>query len=128
MTKFYIGGAATAITIAATAICTTAPALAKSDNAAAVIKDQNCTGFVPTDDGQVDASNLLTSRKLRRYVQTRSGVTTLICQFKIPDNQVPSRIRQARGFLCQPNGQSTEDSQMVATPGGHAVLICKVRG
>lgn len=51
----------------------------------------------------------------------------LIAHFDIPEDQVPSTITRKRGFECGVDGQLTTDSQMLATPGGHAVLVCKVR-
>lgn len=109
----------TALTLALT-VATTPPAFAQSANAASVVKDVGCSGFVPGGGG------LFTTES--HSVVTSSGVTSLICNFDIPAGSEPLTATRAVGFGCGTFLGFTTDSKMVASPGGNATLTCKING
>ena len=103
-----------------------APLAAKSENAAEIVKDGACFGFVP--DGNGGATTGLFAPEGAHAVTNSSGNTTLVCQFDIPEGFEPAKAVKATGFLCGTYFGITEDSWVLATPGGKATLVCKVKG
>jgi hypothetical protein len=86
---------------------------------AAVIDEFGCGGFVP-DDG----TGLFTTES--HSVTTNSGVTILTCHF---DHAVVlPHATGATGFLCGTFLGVTDDTKMFASPGGRAILVCKING
>ena len=112
----------TALTLALT-VATAPPAIAQSANAATIVKDGPCGGFVPTSTGGfgpfIGTTDLMS-------VVTSSGVTSLICHFDIPAGLEPASATRASGFGCGTFLGGTTDSKMVASPGGNATLTCKI--
>lgn len=107
----------------ALAVTTAPPAFAQSANAASIIKDVGCTGFVPTADGSF--GSLLFSTDMMA-VSTSSGVSTLTCKFDIPAGSEPARATRASGFGCGTFLGGTTDSRMTASPGGNATITCRI--
>lgn len=126
MTKTYLGSAAAIIGLAGMAVASSTPAQAGTEHAATVTQDSGCTGFIPTSDGGI--GELLRTNKGFHRVETRNGGAILSCQFDIPDALKPAGVEKAEGFDCKAGEQTTNDSSMVATPGGRALLFCKVNG
>ena len=125
MKKPYLSSAAAVLGLVGAALVPTTAAIAADENAAQITMNEGCTGFVPTSDG--DMGPWITTEKGHHRVITQAGVKILSCQFDIPEELVPSTTTSASGFECGVNGSSTTDSQMLATPGGRAILICKVK-
>lgn len=116
----------TYLAIAAVAFgLTVASAGAAYAEPATVTKDFGCSGFVPNPDGS-PASYLGTTES--HSVATSSGVTSLVCKFDIPDGAEPAKATQANDFLCNTYLGLTNDSKMVASPGGNATLTCRING
>ena len=94
---------------------------------AVVVDDFGCGGFVPNSDtpsGFPALAFLFTTESHANL--TKSGVTILTCHF---DHVVDlPHATGARGFLCGTVFKLTTDTQMIATPGGKATLVCKVNG
>jgi len=126
MSKSIFRATLAATGLLATAILPASAAFAESDNAAAVVKGETCTGFITTADGKVES--LITTNKGAHRVVTSSGVAILSCQFRIPRSEAPSRVRTARGFRCTVDGEPTTDTRMLVNPGGRALLVCKING
>ena len=126
MNRKQITAMAAGIGLSATAFAAPTVAFAKSDNAAEIVSGAECGGFVP--DGNGGMASTLTTEKGHHRVVTKSGNIILSCQFDIPDGQEPSQAISAQGFDCTADGQLTTDSKMLATPGGRAILVCKVKG
>ena len=95
---------------------------------AVVIDDFGCGGFVPNADtptGLPALANLITFEQTHS-VTTKSGVTILTCHF---DHAVDlPHATAGRGFLCGTSLGLTDDTQMFASPGGKAILVCKING
>ena len=90
---------------------------------AAVIDDFGCVGFVP-DGGDGSLGTLVTEES--HAVVTGSGVSIVTCQF---DHDIPiDQAYGAKGFICGTFDGLTTDTMMLATPGGKAVLVCKING
>ena len=100
------------------------PAIAQSDNAAVVIDEAGCNGFVPTADGGF--GSFIATTDGAHAVLTSSGVQILTCQFDIPEGLEPATATLASGFGCFTYFGGTTDTKMIASPGGKATLICKV--
>ena len=101
------------------------PALADpNENAATIIQDGGCNGFVPTAEG--GTGPFIGTADGAHAVLTSSGVQVLTCQFDIPDGLEPATATRASGFLCGTYFGTTNDTKMVASPGGQATLVCKV--
>lgn len=101
------------------------PVSADSPNAAVVIRaDGGCWGFVPSPTGE-PAYWLEGSA---HTVATSSGNTSLVCKFDIPAGAEPDRATRASGFPCGTYLGLTNDSRMVASPGGQATMTCKING
>jgi len=124
MKKAYLSSAAAVLGLAGAALVSATPAFAASENAAEITMNKSCTGFVPTADGGIGP--LIGTVDGHHRVITSSGNKILSCQFDIPDELVPDTTRSATGFGCGVNGSTTTDSRMLATPGGRAILVCKV--
>jgi hypothetical protein len=94
---------------------------------AVVVDDFGCGGFVPnpdTEDGFPPLAFLSTTES--HAVLTKSGVNILTCHF---DHLVDLPYATgARGFLCGTVFGVTDDTKMIATPGGKATLVCKING
>jgi len=95
---------------------------AKSEQAATIIKDGGCIGFIPTASGTM--GTLIVTADEARVVGTKEGVVSLVCHFDIPAGLEPVVATRAEGFLCGTFFGLTTESKMVATPGGRATLIC----
>lgn len=100
------------------------PTLAQNANAAVVIDDSGCVGFVPTDTGGFGP--FIFTPDGAHAVLTSSGVQILTCHFDVPDWAVPASATRASGFLCGTYFGTTNDTKMVASAGGRATLVCKV--
>lgn len=111
-----LGAAATLATFAPT------PAFAGSSNAAVITREGGCTGFVPTASGGIGAA--LISDALQ--VQTKSGIVTMTCHFDIPEGFEPARTTRAVGIACGTFAGFTTDARMTASPGGRALLVCRI--
>ena len=105
--------------IAILLLCLSAPAFAEP---ATVIDDFGCIGFVPDLDGG-SLGGVFTEES--HAVSTKKGVTTLTCHFD-HDVDLP-HATGAKGFLCNTLFGLTENTRMLATPGGKAVLVCKIK-
>lgn len=121
--KKYLGLSAIALGMVVASL-PVMPAAAQSANAADISKDFGCRGFVPTATGGF-ASGLVTLEGTQS-VTTSSGVTSLVCHFDIPAGREPATATKAEGFRCGTFLGGTNDSKMVATPGGQATLTCKI--
>ena len=111
----------------AAALAPVTPAFAAADPAATVTKDGACSGFVPDADG--NPAFVLFTPDGGHGVQTNGETQAIICQFDIPDGQEPAKATHAEGFLCVTYGTGfTNDTKMVATPGGRATLVCNING
>lgn len=126
MRKIHFRASVAASSLLALAILPANPAFADSDNAAAVIRDEGCTGFIPTADGGVGP--LITTVKGHHRVVTSSGVAILSCHFDIPRSEAPPRPRTAQEFNCRVDGVWTRKTTMLVTPGGRGLLVCKING
>lgn len=126
MKRATFGSAILAIAAFAAATIPAAPAMAQSANAAQIIKDGGCGGFVPTADGGFSA--FIFTPDGAHAVKTSAGTQSLICQFDIPAGLEPASSTHAEGFGCGTYFGYTTDSKMIATPGGRATLICKING
>lgn len=99
------------------------PALADSDNAATVIHEGGCT-LLAADSG---LPNTLFTEDSHAVV-TNDGNTVLTCRFDIPEGDEPGSAIVNEGFLCGTYAGATNDSRSVATPGGRAILVCRING
>ena len=97
----------------------------QSDAAATVTRDFGCYGFVPTADGGF--GDLIYTGERTHAVANSGGTTSLICHFVIPDGEQPATATESDGFLCYAFTGYTNDTKMVATPGGQATLTCKIQ-
>jgi hypothetical protein len=111
--------------VLATTVATAQPATAQSANAATITEDFICGGFVPTPTGGI--GTVIFSTEGTHSVVTSSGVANLVCHFTIPASDVPATATRASGFACGTFLGGTNDSKMVASPGGYATLTCRVR-
>ena len=95
---------------------------------AVVVDDFGCSGFVPngeTETGFPALAGLFTNTESNSNL-TKSGVTILTCHF---DHGVDlPHATGGRGFLCGTVFGVTDDTKMIATPGGRATLVCKING
>ena len=123
--KKYLGISAIALGMVVASL-PVMPAAAQSANAATISKDFGCGGFVPTATGGF--GSFLVSFDGTQSVVNSAGVTTLICHFDIPAGQEPATATKASGFGCGTFLGFTNDSKMVASPGGRATLTCKING
>lgn len=126
MSKTCFNASVAASSLLAMAVLPATPAFADSDNAAAVIRDEGCTGFIPTADGL--PGPLITTTKGHHRVVTSSGVAMLSCHFDIPRSEAPPRPRTAQGFKCRVDGVWTNKTTMLVSPGGRGLLVCKING
>ena len=124
--KKIVSAIAGATLLAGSLAAPTVPLAAKSDNAAEIVKDGGCFGFVP--DGNGGATTGLFNPEGAHAVSTKSGNVTLVCQFDIPEGFEPAKAVKATGFLCGTYFGLTNDSWVLATPGGKATLVCKIKG
>ena len=90
---------------------------------ATVINDFGCGGFVPDVDGVTE--DFISTTETHSVV-TDKGVTILTCHFD-HDIDLPMAYG-ATGFLCGTFLGLTDDSKMLATPGGKAIMVCKING
>ena len=96
---------------------------------AAVITEFGCNGFVPDENG--GSMGGITTTKSHN-VETGSGVVKLTCQFE-HDFDLPQAYG-AQGFPCgvpvdggEEGLEVTNDTMMLAAPGGQATLVCKIK-
>ena len=94
-----------------------------ADPAVVITADNACVGFVPTPTGGF-GTFLIGSL---HSVVTSSGNSQLVCKFDITAGQEPAKATRAEGFGCGTFLGFTTDTKMVASPGGQATLVCKVR-
>jgi len=90
---------------------------------AAVADDFGCVGFVP--DGAGGSLGGLDTNETHSVV-TNNGVTSVTCHFD-HDVDLPQAYG-SQGFLCGTFAGVTDDTKMLATPGGKAILVCKING
>ena len=121
--KKYLGLSAIALGMVVASL-PVMPAAAQSANAAWILKDFGCGGFVPTATGGF-GSGLFTIEGTHSVVNS-AGNTSLVCQFDIPAGLEPATATKASGFGCGTFLGFTTDTKMVATPGGEATLTCKI--
>lgn len=124
--KKQLGFSAIALGLIMASLPIAAPATAQSANAATITKDFGCGGFVPTASGGF--GSFLVSVDGTHSTTNSAGVTSLVCHFDIPAGQEPATATRAEGFLCGTFLGLTNDSKMVASPGGQATLTCKING
>lgn len=94
---------------------------------AMVIDDFGCGGFVPNGDTENGFPALgFVSTTESHAVKSSSGNQILTCHFN--HNVALEKATAGRGFLCGTAFGITDDTQMIATPGGKATLVCKVNG
>ena len=124
--KKQLGFSAIALGLIMASLPIAAPATAQSANAATITKDFGCGGFVPTASGGF--GSFLVSFDGTHSTTNSAGVTSLVCHFDIPAGQEPATATRAEGFLCGTFLGLTNDSKMVASPGGQATLTCKING
>jgi len=93
-----------------------------AQDSAVVIKDVGCSGFVP------GSGFPLHSDEKTHSTATPSGNTMLVCHFDIPEGEEPEKATRDSGFECGTYLGTTNNSKMVATPGGKATLTCKING
>jgi hypothetical protein len=98
---------------------------AQSANAATIDKDFLCAGFVPNPDG---SPGTLLIGSDSHSVANNGNQTTLQCHFTIPAGSEPATATHSSGFLCGTFLGVTDDSRMTASPGGNAVLTCRING
>ncbi|WP_156500479.1 hypothetical protein [Croceicoccus bisphenolivorans] len=105
------------------------PVMADSDNdnAATVIHKDSCLTAVPTEAGKITSAFTATDAKVQR-VELGSGQIMVICHFDVPEALVPDSKRKASGFGCRDfiTNKRTEDTQLLVSPGGRGVMICRV--
>ena len=91
---------------------------------ATVITGEFCIGAMPDETGVLTQIWLYTEKS--HSVETGNGITKLTCHF---DDAVDIPMAYgAQGFLCGvPGGKVTNDTMMLATPGGQATLVCKYK-
>ena len=95
---------------------------------AAVIDDFECMGFVPDGAGG-SLGNIYTTDSNK--VLTKKGVRILTCHF---DHRFQlQQATGAQGFLCgifleDGTEELTSDTKLLATPGGRALLECRING
>lgn len=124
--KKQLGFSAIALGLIVASLPIAMPATAQSANAATITKDFGCGGFVPTASGGFGSG--LISFDGTHSTTNSAGVTSLVCHFDIPAGQEPATATRAEGFLCGTFLGLTNDSKMVASPGGQATLTCKING
>lgn len=119
--KIYPSRIAAFAAVGALAIVTQ-PAVAQSENAAAVITAGECHGWVPTPDGGL-GEPLVTYNK-HRIINKNNGMA--ICQFDIPEGHEPDTVVTSDAFVCTIDGKVADYKLMQATPGGRAFITCRV--
>ena len=95
---------------------------------AVVIDDFGCSGFIPNGDSETGLPALggVFTDTESHVVKTKSGVNILTCHF---DHEIElAHATAGRGFLCSTVFGVTDDTKMIATPGGRATLVCKING
>jgi hypothetical protein len=90
---------------------------------AAVADDFGCFGFVPDGAGG-SLGGLYTTET--HSVVTHKGVTSVTCRFD--HNFDLPQAYGTNGFVCGTFAGVTNDTMMLATPGGKAILKCKING
>ena len=96
-------------------------------SAAAVVinEDGGCTGFVPNYETETGLPELAILFGSTHSVVNSGGNTKLTCKF---DHEVElERATGGQGFLCATPGGLTDDTMMVASPGGKATLVCQIK-
>jgi len=125
MTRIHFGTTAAILGLAGACLLPATTVLASSENAASVARNGECWGFVPTSNGGV--GDMIHTTEGHHRVVTRSGSSVVSCEFDIPNRLKPSGVTKATGFGCGVDGQPTNHSSMLATPGGRALLICEIK-
>ncbi|AKM10250.1 hypothetical protein [Croceicoccus naphthovorans] len=109
-------------------------ALADSDNAAVVIHDNKCTGFIPTAEGGLpiyngrwDMTQLISAPGHVQKIANKN-MQMSVCTFDVPEEVAPGEVRQAENFACRMwTGETATESVMHVSPGGKATMICRKR-
>lgn len=112
-----------AFAVSMTAAIGTAPAAAKSDNAALVINQSSCGGTVLVDGQPV---SIQTDDGATRVI-TSSGNAMLVCNMDVVAGPELTKAVKLEGFGCNFEGGFTRDTRMVITPSGKATAVCRVR-
>lgn len=92
---------------------------------ATVGKDMPCVGFIPTRSGEDSGIYISTDQSV--VLVKGNGSTSLSCHFDVPAGLEPMTTTRASGFLCNTFLGSTRDSRMLASSGGNATLVCRIR-
>lgn len=114
--------------IGVAAILTIVPATpALADEGAIVAHDGLCGGLLPDGEGGFTDIFFLGEANTR---STPSGIITVTCHFTLDPSIVPDGNLKASGFDCytQENGGGlTTDTRLNVSPGGRAVLTCRLK-
>jgi hypothetical protein len=102
-----------------------APAIAQP-YPASVSEGFGCGGFVPDEDGNFPGDGFLGTNESHSVISKKGMKVTLQCHFDVPEELIPDSVRKASGFSCGTFLGLTTDSRMLVTPGGDAVLTCRV--
>lgn len=100
------------------------PALA---DGAIVAHDGICGGALPDQNGELTDVYFLGEANTR---VTKSGITTVTCHFSLPADIIPTGNLKASGFPCytkEDSGGLTHDTRLNISPGGRAVLTCRLK-
>lgn len=124
MNKKAFAATAASISLVCATMALPGQVSAQAEQAATIIKDGGCFGFVPTASGGFGA--FLFTPDGAHAVETSAGTQSLVCHFDIPAGLEPATATRAEGFGCGTYFGFTTESKMVATPGGRATLTCKV--
>lgn len=112
--------------LGAAAMLTIVPATPALAEGSIVVNGDECSGFVPTEDGEFDPDALLTTTDSHQV--KRGNWVTVTCHFDIPEGLEPAKATRAYGVECTiPGYGPTTDTRMSASPGGRAVGTCRIR-
>lgn len=96
------------------------PALANSNNGAAVVRRDTCSFGIQTPDGFVSAHGPV------HYVVNKAGETTAICNMNQTNGTVLSRAYVERDWGCYGGSLGTSfDTKAILTPGEQVTIMCK---
>lgn len=90
------------------------------NNAALVINQSSCGGFLLTESG----FHFVLTEEGAQYHETSSGNAKLVCNLDVIDGPELATAEKTSGFGCAYNGNFTTDTRAVITPGGKATAVC----
>jgi hypothetical protein len=109
------------------AILTILPATPALADGAIVAHDGLCGGLLPDGNGGSTDIPFYGTANTRT---TKSGITTVTCHFDLDPSIIPSSNLKASGFVCY-TGEDltgmTTDTRLNVSPGGRAVLTCRLK-